>query len=291
MVYSDETRIRRLGDLVKQIRDAGIVDAKTKKKLWLSWGKKNKKELEKVFEYKRTNKKGTKEIYDLFDVFFHPKYPLLIGFTHANKITHWTEPLKLCRGLIFDTNGQLLARPYKKFFKLNETPETVVDELSEEETFTVVDSYSDHLTTAFLYDDGSGSEIVFATKDSFTSSRPAYELLYKMLFKYPSNKIDWHLTLSARTFLFEVVHPEYEENIDYHKEEALILVGITAHDPFDEWGVGDVQNRSIRLGVDSLRTYNDYSLDQLINQKASSNKDFIVKFEDGLRVEIMGKGE
>ena len=61
----------------------------------------------------------------------HPDEPLIIwNYTHACQYDKaWDEYTKMCRGLITNLDGRVLARPFSKFFNLNESEESKIENL------------------------------------------------------------------------------------------------------------------------------------------------------------------
>lgn len=52
----------------------------------------------------------------------HPKYNIWIyNYTHLCQFEeHWNELTKICRGLVLDDKGNIIARPLAKFFNLEQ---------------------------------------------------------------------------------------------------------------------------------------------------------------------------
>jgi RNA ligase len=144
----------------------------------------------------------------------HPSRPLTIyNYTEACQYAAaWTPVTLACRGLIVDGSGQVLARPYQKFFNHSEgnapapTPGAAV---------LVTDKADGSL--GIVYDDGDGPAV--ATRGSFASdqARHATALLRS---RYPG----W-VPPAGLTVLVEIVYPGNRIVVDYDGLDDLILLG------------------------------------------------------------------
>jgi RNA ligase len=101
----------------------------------------------------------------------------------------WDEITLQCRGLVTDNEGNVVARPFKKFFNIEEGKHTPTEE------FEVFEKMDGSLGILFFYD----GKWIIATRGSFISdqSKKAYELLEK----YPTENLD-----KNNTYLFEIIY-------------------------------------------------------------------------------------
>lgn len=179
----------------------------------------------------------------------------------------WTDTLKMCRGLIIDNEFNIVGRPFKKFFNLEEhTPDEIPNE-----PFHVYDKMDGSLGICFHYN-GVWS---IATRGSFNSDQAikANEMLN-------SKYADWIEYLHPNyTYLFEIIYPENRIVCDYGKDERLILLAtINTKDgedtPLfaDQWP--DIVNR-----------YNGInSLDKIKYLENDTKEGVVLKFKSGFRV-------
>lgn len=147
----------------------------------------------------------------------HPTLPLTI-YNYAEKAVYtraWTTVTRQCRGLIVHDNGEIVARPWPKFFNLGE--ERGTDGLDPDATIEVTDKADGSLGILVPDQDGTGPFI--ATRGSFTSEQAihATELLrtrYRTFRPRP-----WI------TYLFEIVYPNNRIVLDYAGLDDLVLLG------------------------------------------------------------------
>jgi RNA ligase len=126
---------------------------------------------------------------------------------------HWNNVTLNCRGLIFNAFGDLLARPFPKFFNYGQTgcPDIDLDE-----HVLVSDKMDGSLGILYRFD---GPDWRIATRGSFTSDQAirATEILRN---KYPDFK-----PKSQWTYLFEIVYPENRIVCNYGDTEDLVYLG------------------------------------------------------------------
>lgn len=157
---------------------------------------------------------------------YHPDYPYAIYcYTKQAMFDRkWNDVTRTCRGLIVNEDtGEILARPFKKFFNFGE-PDAPV--FSSNDWVTIYDKADGSLGIAYETPDGPA----IATKGSFTSEQAvkATELLRT---KYPRYDVE-----EGTTDLFEIIYPENRIVLDYgDREELLYLGSVRVCDGADYW--------------------------------------------------------
>jgi RNA ligase len=121
----------------------------------------------------------------------HPKLPLTIwNYSQKTQFERFWNSITLsCRGLVTDDDGRIVARPFKKFFNIEQH-----DQLPSLD-FEVFEKMDGSLGILFYY----VNEWIIASRGSFTSDQAikAKELLSK----YPLNKLD-----KNKTYCFEIIY-------------------------------------------------------------------------------------
>jgi RNA ligase len=199
----------------------------------------------------------------------HPTLPLTI-WNYSEKVQYenlWDEVTLMCRGLVTDDKGDIVATPFKKFFNIEEGKYTPT------ETFEVYEKMDGSLGIVFWYQ----GQWVVATRGSFTSDQAikARELLKK----YNTDIMFRHMT-----FCFEIIYPENRIVLDYKGEEKLVLLGA-----FDNWGKDYDMSDWDEWGFDVVKKYDgikDYQ--QLKEMVKNDQEGFVVKFSNGDRVKVKG---
>src|SRR4051812_9325678 len=100
----------------------------------------------------------------------HPTLPLHIAnYTEKAQYEHvWNDVTLNCRGLIYDDNNRIVARPYPKFFNYGDTDNT--GPLDLDASIIAVDKLDGSL--GILYPTPDGPAV--ATRGSFTSDQAVH---------------------------------------------------------------------------------------------------------------------
>jgi RNA ligase len=152
----------------------------------------------------------------------HPELPLTI-YNYAEKADYsrtWTPVTTQCRGLVVHDNGDIVARPWPKFFNYGErevgtwgggnVPVEVVDKLDGSLGILVQPRAADT----------SDVQPLIATRGSFTSDQAEHATRhYAERYARRWNPAPW------LTYLFEIVYPANRIVCDYGQLDDLILLG------------------------------------------------------------------
>ena len=151
----------------------------------------------------------------------HPTFDLTI-WNYTPKVQYerlWDDITMQCRGLVTNSKGEIVARPFKKFFNYEEyKPEEIPNE-----DFVVYEKLDGSLGILFNYQ----GEWILSTRGSFTSpqSIKGKEIL---------NKHDISAWRKDNTYLFEIIYPENRIVVDYGNEEKLVVIGCIHTETGDE---------------------------------------------------------
>ena len=199
----------------------------------------------------------------------HPTLPLTI-WNYSEKVQYenlWDEVTLMCRGLVTDNTGDIVATPFHKFFNIEEGKFTPT------EKFVVYEKMDGSLGIVFWYQ----GQWVVATRGSFTSDQAIKAT--EILKKYNKDIMFRHLT-----FCFEIIYPENRIVLDYGTDEKLVLLGT-----FNKDGKEIDVEMWAQYGFDVVKKYdgiNDYKeLKQMIK---NDQEGFVVKFSNGDRVKVKG---
>jgi RNA ligase len=202
----------------------------------------------------------------------HPTLPLTI-WNYTEKVQYeglWDEVTLMCRGLVTDSEGTIIARPFKKFFNMEEGKHTPTSE------FEVYEKMDGSLGIFFYYE----GNPVFATRGSFTSDQAikGREIL---------NKYNWQYgTYEGYTYLFEIIYPENRVVVNYNGLEELIVLGVIETATGKECKYSEMENEGFVLvkKYDGIKNYS--TLKSLISNDAEG---FVVRFSNGDRMKIKGE--
>jgi RNA ligase len=206
----------------------------------------------------------------------HPTLPLTI-WNYTEKVQYeglWDDITLSCRGLVTDENGIVVARPFKKFFNMEEGKHTPTED------FEVYEKMDGSLGILFYYK----GEWVYATRGSFTSEQ-AIHFKRIMESKY-SKDLDYALYPDS-TYLFEIIYPENRIVVDYGEEERLVLLGEIQTDIGDEMNIDVYYNTS---SLDIVKRYDGIKdVNQLKETIGDNREGYIIRFSNGDRMKIKGE--
>jgi T4 RnlA family RNA ligase len=210
----------------------------------------------------------------------HPTLPLTI-WNYSEKVQYeslWDEVTLQSRGLVTDNNGNIVARPFKKFFNIEEQKHTPTSD------FEVFEKMDGSLGILFYYD----NEWVFATRGSFTSDQSVRG--FEMLKTYNYGKLHKNYT-----YLFEIIYQENRIVCQYDFED-LVLLGMvetkTGHEVnlYDDGQDTRLKNLISTIGFKVVQRFDKFKDYQYLKQSIPDNKEgYVVKFSNGDRMKIKGE--
>lgn len=208
----------------------------------------------------------------------HPTLPLTI-WNYTEKVQYenlWDEVTLMCRGLVTDEDGNVVARPFRKFFNMEEGKHTPT------EYFKVYEKMDGSLGILFNYN----GEWVMATRGSFTSDQAVKGM--EMLSKYDYNKLHKNFT-----YLFEIIYSDNRIVCSYDYEDVVLLGVINTKQGYEVNLHGDsdmrIQNLVKNLGFNVVKQYDgisDYSV--LKGMVRDDAEGFVVLFSNWDRMKVKG---
>lgn len=200
----------------------------------------------------------------------HPHYELFI-YNYSAKAQYdyvWNEATKTCRGLIMDAEMRVAARPFAKFFNLEEADPTEIPNLP----FDVFEKMDGSLGILYQV----AGECFIATRGSFSSDQAhkANEILRS---KYAAAlpHID-----PAKTYLFEIIYPENRIVVDYGDREALVLIAVMDTATGQDLPLEDI-------GFPVVRQYHGIKDWRILKAMETDNHEgFVIRFQNGQRYKV-----
>jgi T4 RnlA family RNA ligase len=202
----------------------------------------------------------------------HPSLPLTIWkYSKATQYeSFWNETTLQCRGLVTHSEtGEILARPFRKFFNIEENRHTPTQD------FEVFEKMDGSLGIMFKY----RGEMICATRGSFTSDQAKWMMKYAREYNYGDVIVD------GFTYLFELIYPENRIFVDYGEQERMVLLAIINTENGEE-----VLHNDLFRGFDVVKKYdgiNDYK--ELKSNIGNNAEGFVVRFSNGSRMKIKGE--
>jgi len=251
----------------------------------------------------------------------HPTLDLTI-WNYSPKVQYerlWDDITLQCRGLVTNSKGEIVARPFKKFFNYEEyKPEEIPNEdyvvyekmdgslgilfyyeyeLSEERRYKIWfnNNYETGMENFFdpnnlpdydnpYYDPTpkTKGEWILATRGSFTSPQAikGKEIL---------DRHDISTIRKDNTYLFEIIYPENRIVVDYKGEEKLVVLGAIHTDTGEE-----IPDSSLfwlqDCGFEIVTTYKTWGegYDLLKEEIQKDREGYVIRFKSGFRMKIKG---
>lgn len=211
-----------------------------------------------------------------------------IGNRYVNATRHATEPLTIynyapsaqyerlwndvtlqCRGLIVADSGEAVARPFRKFFNIEEhAPEEIP-----KERFDVFEKLDGSLGILYWVK----GEPCIATRGSFHGEQAARgQSMIDAMYRDECRQLPRDLT-----FLFEIIYPENRIVVDYGEESDLFaLASINIATGRDDKGYCPDIFRYVPMH-DGINTF-----DELTGHNEANREGFVLRFESGFRVKV-----
>lgn len=210
--------------------------------------------------------------------------------THIKNL--WNEVNRQARGIIFHTDGTVVARPFEKFFNLNERPETEVKNLPWNETVEVYEKVDGSCGAGYFHN----GKWKLATPGSMESDQAVEGT--RILHKYKISPEFCRLTgiiISGVKYyrlenlptdctpVFEIIYPENRIVVDYGGSRELVLLAIFEHNGV-EWHPRRVDQIAELCGFRRPRRF-DIDLREEIPFEENA-EGYVARFESGLRVKV-----
>jgi RNA ligase len=195
----------------------------------------------------------------------HPDADLWIyNYTEQTQYkNHWTPETLMCRGLILDADGGIVARPFPKFFNYGAPGGDTLNE-----RYTVTEKIDGSLGILYWLDD----EPWIATRGSFVSdqAKVGTELIREF---WPDHAPDV-------TELFEIVFPENRIVVDYGDKRELIHLATI------EKRTGADLPRTALRGIKRAPSYGQMDLEELAARTDPNREGFVVTYQSGHRIKV-----
>lgn len=178
---------------------------------------KTKDRLEELVEKKLINRRKHPE-HDLW-IYAYSKTCQL-----GQKWEHWTET---CRGLILDAEGNVIARPFAKFFNWDEG---LNRKLLHKKAIVGFEKMDGSLGIVYYPPDATGpNDVCVATKGSFDSEQAIWATNF--IRRMPQYLLDelWEVD-KTYTVLFEIIYPGNQIVVNYGLREDLVMLGMVQKD-------------------------------------------------------------
>lgn len=206
----------------------------------------------------------------------HPTFPLRIyNYTEKTQFEgKWDYITTACRGLVVEIpSGKLIARPFPKFFNIEENKHQATD------NFEVYEKIDGSLGILFRYQ----GQIILATRGSFTSDQAikGLEILHNKYGLYLDSLFTYRAegAKNAKTILLEIVYPENRVVVKYD-EEKLVMLGA-----YDKYHL-EMDYHTLPPWPDYVKRFDGLDYKSIKELNWPNSEGFVVKFDNGSRCKI-----
>lgn len=183
----------------------------------------------------------------------------------------WNEATTTCRGLITTANGEIVARPFRKFFNLGQM-ETIPDG-----PFEASAKMDGSLGIAYRGPDGWPA---VATRGSFVSDQARWATDWLR-----HNKARMHEVMQAIddgiTWLFEIIYPANRIVVDYGDRAELVLLAAINNDTGN-----DMDPELEPWGGARAARFSGYDIDAIMAMEEPNSEGFVLQWVDGTRAKV-----
>jgi RNA ligase len=208
----------------------------------------------------------------------HDTLPICIwNYTHNCQYERaWDAYTMSSRGLITDRLGNILARPFKKFFNIDETEETKLGALPLE-----VPAIYEKLDGSLGIQYYDGNTVCIATRGSFNSEQAVWATDWiQERFKRSDFK-------EGYTYLYEILYRENRIVIDYSDREELVLLAVVNNEDGSEIDLEE-ESKRLKLSIPKIINTSISSIIESLKTLSGNEEGFVLKYSNGLRVKMKG---
>lgn len=278
-----ENGVERLSAFARELAEDGVRNSQS----FRAWCRKHESIVENVLDYEPARKKPHASA--LLDPQFINELGL-IGFNysraahgslHGSLADGWTDPLRLCRGILFDHAGRLVALPFPKFFNDREHPET---RRLPRGAFTAWKKMDGHLGIIFSH----AHRLELTTRGRYTS--PSAVLGRDLLARFGESH-RWDVSYPTDlTILVEIIAPSTRVHVDYGSRKGFTLLGAYDRSTFRELDSVEIEalGRELRLPLpDRWPGTSILELRREMKRRDVENEEgYVARFDTGLRVKF-----
>ncbi len=195
----------------------------------------------------------------------------------------WNPITTNSRGIVLNRKtGEVVARPFPKFFNVGERQDTFEDNLPWDEGFTVFEKLDGWLGTLYRYE----GEYYIATRGSFDGMGAA---------PWATKRLRTHNLTGLpdeATLIFELICPQTKIIVDYGDKEDLVLLAAYNRHTGEEYAWSQVETWGRKFGFTLPKIFgSDLAAlrEFLAKYNGKEAEGFVIRFTSGLRVKMKGE--
>jgi RNA ligase len=205
---------------------------------------------------------------------------VLFNYTQqAQYAGRWNWFEQQSRGLILnETTGEIVARPFPKFFNLGERQPAAGTRIS-----TITEKWDGSL--GILYRHNGAFKI--ATRGSFTGEQAVWATGYLNTLKLPPHLRKY----DDLTLLFEIIYPENRIVVNYGDMRGLVLLGGRWNTVGDEIAYSGMEMLAEIMGIPYAKRYEFNTFEEIIaaaKALPTNEEGWVIRMSDGTRFKVKG---
>lgn len=208
----------------------------------------------------------------------HPTLPISI-YNYSRTCQYenkWDDITKMCRGLILDKEGNVVAKSFDKFFNYEELTFGDIPE----ETFEVFEKLDGSLGILFWYQ----GKWILASKGSFVSEQA---LRGKQILNQQYNV---EVLPKGYTTVVEIIYPENRIVCNYEEDELLVVLSMVSNASGKELDYDSMMSFNEVSGIPVIKKYDGIqNYDTLKSMIGDNREGYVVRFKNGYRMKIKGE--
>ena len=208
----------------------------------------------------------------------HPTLPISI-YNYSRTCQYennWDSITKMCRGLILDNEGNVVAKSFNKFFNYEELTFKDIPE----ETFEVYEKLDGSLGILFWF----RGNWILASKGSFISDQSIRGT------KILNEKYNVEVLPKGYTTVVEIIYPENRIVCDYGNDEELVVLCMISNVSGKELDYTSMLSINEVSGLPTVKKYDDVTNYDILKSQITQNREgYVIRFRNGFRMKIKGE--
>lgn len=214
----------------------------------------------------------------------HPtKNLFILNYTKTCQFENAWDIITLsCRGLVVDLDGNIVARPFKKFFNLEEHNKS---DIPKDLSYEVFEKMDGSLGQLFNYE----GEWIFTSRGSFTSDQAVWGSNKLKEWFGDDLRLDW--MGKNYTFMYEIIFESNRIVVNYGDTEDLVLLGVIDTETGDQLSYEDM-TEMYRKHFTIVKRYDELSnsdVTKLRDLEEDNREGFVIRYSNGFFVKAKFK--
>lgn len=189
----------------------------------------------------------------------------------------WDNILLQLRGTVLDSSGNVVGRPFNKFFNTFELEDGYVDNLYKNHSYTIYEKMDGSMGSLFYW----GGKWLVASSGSFSSEQAEW-----FRNKIKNYKHNMHILDESCTYVFELIYPKNKIVVDYGRDERLTLLAEIENKTGKISNLERTNYIAGALSFEMPMVYAKNEMDVIVREGVQNLEGFVIRFDNGEQVKI-----